>query len=445
MRIKQFAEYQGEAISDANGSFSYQDLDTQIDKYHEMVTTTSSISKKVVVVDSDYSFYSISLLFSLLEHNCIIVPIVKTTEDEYASKVIAAEANIIIRINDNHELDIKHINDNKLSYDDYLTILNRKHSGIVLFTSGTTGVPKVMVHDFKNYVESFKPPRRQKSLRFLMFLMFDHIGGLNTLFNCLNNGSPIVIPENRNPSDILETIEKKKVNVLPTSPTFLNMMLQVDDFEERDMSSLKLITYGTEKMPQALLDKLNIMLPKIKYLQTFGTSETGILKTKSKSSNSLYFKIVDDDVDYKIEDNQLLIKSKTSVVGYKGEDSKKFTNDGWFVTGDLIELDDDGYMRIVGRINDVINVGGLKVMPTEVEEVLNVVDGVLDSTVFARENAITGQIVCAKIIMNRGADKAELKKLLKKTCTQKLDGFKNPIKYIFTDTIGHTSRFKKEL
>ena len=445
MRIKQFIEYQGEAISDANGSFSYQDLDMQINKYHDMVTKNSSISNKVVVIDSDYSFYSISLLFSLLNHNCIIVPIVKTTEDEYASKVIASEANIIIRINDNHELDFKHINNNKLSYNDYLTILNRKHSGIVLFTSGTTGVPKVMVHDFNNYIESFNPPRRQKSLRFLMFLMFDHIGGLNTLFNCLNNGSPIVIPENRNPSDILETIEKKKVNVLPTSPTFLNMMLQVDDFEERDMSSLKLITYGTEKMPQALLDKLNIMLPKIKYLQTFGTSETGILKTKSKSSNSLYFKIVDDDVDYKIEDNQLLIKSKTSVVGYKGEDSKKFTNDGWFVTGDLIELDDDGYMRIVGRINDVINVGGLKVMPTEVEEVLNLVDGVLDSTVFARENAITGQIVCAKIIMNRGADKAELKKRLKKTCTQKLDGYKNPVKYIFTDTIGHTSRFKKEL
>ena len=445
MRIKQFIEYQGEAISDANGSFSYQDLDMQINKYHDMVTKNSSISNKVVVIDSDYSFYSISLLFSLLNHNCIIVPIVKTTEDEYASKVIASEANIIIRINDNHELDFKHINNNKLSYNDYLTILNRKHSGIVLFTSGTTGVPKVMVHDFNNYIESFNPPRRQKSLRFLMFLMFDHIGGLNTLFNCLNNGSPIVIPENRNPSDILETIEKKKVNVLPTSPTFLNMMLQVDDFEERDMSSLKLITYGTEKMPQALLDKLNIMLPKIKYLQTFGTSETGILKTKSKSSNSLYFKIVDDDVDYKIEDNQLLIKSKTSVAGYKGEDSKKFTNDGWFVTGDLIELDDDGYMRIVGRINDVINVGGLKVMPTEVEEVLNLVDGVLDSTVFARENAITGQIVCAKIIMNRGADKAELKKRLKKTCTQKLDGYKNPVKYIFTDTIGHTSRFKKEL
>jgi acyl-coenzyme A synthetase/AMP-(fatty) acid ligase len=445
MRIKQFIEYQGEAISDANGSFSYQDLDMQINKYHDMVTKNSSISNKVVVIDSDYSFYSISLLFSLLNHNCIIVPIVKTTEDEYASKVIASEANIIIRINDNHELDFKHINNNKLSYNDYLTILNRKHSGIVLFTSGTTGVPKVMVHDFNNYIESFNPPRRQKSLRFLMFLMFDHIGGLNTLFNCLNNGSPIVIPENRNPSDILETIEKKKVNVLPTSPTFLNMMLQVDDFEERDMSSLKLITYGTEKMPQALLDKLNIMLPKIKYLQTFGTSETGILKTKSKSSNSLYFKIVDEDVDYKIEDNQLLIKSKTSVAGYKGEDSKKFTNDGWFVTGDLIELDDDGYMRIVGRINDVINVGGLKVMPTEVEEVLNLVDGVLDSTVFARENAITGQIVCAKIIMNRGADKAELKKRLKKTCTQKLDGYKNPVKYIFTDTIGHTSRFKKEL
>ena len=222
-------------------------------------------------------------------------------------------------------------------------------------------------------------------------------------------------------------------------------MLQVEGFENRDLSSLKLITYGTEKMPQTLLDKLNVLVPNVKYLQTFGTSETGILKTQSKNSNSLYFKIVDDNIEYKIENNQLLIKSKTSVAGYKGLKSNKFTDDGWFITGDLIELDDDGYMRIVGRINDVINVGGLKVLPTEVEEVINAIDGVFDSTVFARENAITGQVVCAKIVMNKGADKAELKKLIKKSCRQRLDRYKNPVKIILTDTIEFTTRFKKKI
>ena len=445
MKIEQLSEYKGEAIIDINGSFSFQELISQIDKYTKFLLKELNIKKSVVVIDSDYNFYSISLLFTLLDYNCIVVPVVKTTDNEFTSKVEASEANVIIRINDNHDLDFENLNDTAIIYDDYLTIIEKNQSGIVLFSSGTTGAPKVMVHDFNNFVESFKPPRRQKTLRFLLFLMFDHIGGLNTLINCLNNGSPIVIPENRNPSHILDIIETKKVQILPTSPTFLNLMLQVEGFENRDLSSLKLITYGTEKMPQTLLDKLNVLVPNVKYLQTFGTSETGILKTQSKNSNSLFFKIVDDNIEYKIENNQLLIKSKTSVAGYKGLKSNKFTDDGWFITGDLIELDDDGYMRIVGRINDVINVGGLKVLPTEVEEVINAIDGVFDSTVFARENAITGQVVCAKIVMNKGADKAELKKLIKKSCRQRLDRYKNPVKIILTDTIEFTTRFKKKI
>ncbi len=443
MKIEQLSEYKGESIIDVNGSYSYPELVSQINKYKKIVRQEMNIEKSVVVIDSDYNFFSISLLFALLDYNCIIVPVVRTTDVEFASKVKASEANVIIKIDDNNNLVIENSNNTVSSYDDYLTILDKNRSGIVLFSSGTTGAPKVMVHDFNNFVESFKPPRKQKTLRFLLFLMFDHIGGLNTLINCLNNGSPIVIPENRNPSHILDIIESKKVQILPTSPTFLNLMLQVEGFENRDLSSLKLITYGTEKMPQTLLDKLNVLVPNIKYVQTFGTSETGILKTQSKSSNSLYFKIIDDDVKYKIENNQLLVKTKTSVSGYKDLKSDKFTDDGWFITGDLVELDDDGYMRIIGRINDVINVGGLKVLPNEVEEVINAIDGVIDSTVFARENAITGQIVCAKIVMNKGTEKAELKKLIKKICSQKLDKYKNPAKIILTDNIEFTTRFKK--
>lgn len=445
MNVEQLSNYSGEAIIDSNGSFTFQELISQINTYSTTLTKQTNIKNKVIVIDSDYSFYSIALLFALVKFDCIIVPIVKTTEVEFTSKVAASEGNVIIQFDGNHNLNFENLNDFAINHEDYLTIIEKNRSGIVLFTSGTTGVPKVMVHDFNNFMDGFKPPRRQKSLRFLLFLMFDHIGGLNTLLNCLNNGSPIIIPENRNPADILDIIETKKVQVLPTSPTFLNLMLQVEGFENRDFSSLKLITYGTEKMPQVLLDKLNKLVPNVKYLQTFGTSETGILKTQSKSSNSLYFKIVDEDVEYKIEDNQLLIKTKTTVSGYKGIKSDKFTDDGWFITGDLIELDDEGYMRIIGRINDVINVGGLKVMPTEIEEVLNTINGVLDSTVFARDNAITGQIVCAKIIVEKNTDIVELKQRIKKTCREKLDKYKNPVKIIFSEQIGFTSRFKKKI
>ena len=98
MNIEQILEFKGEAIIDVNGSFSFQELKEQIDKYSNFLLTNQNINKSVVVIDSDYSFYSISLLFALLNHNCIIVPIVKTTNSEFNSKIKASEANIILRI-----------------------------------------------------------------------------------------------------------------------------------------------------------------------------------------------------------------------------------------------------------------------------------------------------------------------------------------------------------
>ncbi len=445
MKIEQFKNYTGEAISDNLGSHSYSELINQIDSYKKLLSEKKLNKGEVVLIESDYNFYSISLLLALSEFPNIIIPVVKTTEDEFNSKVGIAETNTIIKPNTEGELDFKRIQDEISNYKEYKDIINEEHSGIVLFSSGTTGKPKLMVHDFTKFRNSFKKPKRQRGLKFLLFLMFDHIGGLNTLLNCLNNGASIVIPPDRNPERILKLIENEEIQVLPTSPTFLNLMLQVENFKNFNLSSLKLITYGTEKMPQALLDKLNSLIPGVRLLQTFGTSETGILKTQSKSSSSLYFKIVDDEVDYKIENNQLFIKSKISVKGYKGIESNKFDKDGWFATGDLVHIDSEGYLKIIGRINDVINVGGLKVMPFEVEDVLNTIEGVIDSTVFARNNAITGQMVCAKITINQDIDKQEFKKLIRQECSKKLDKYKIPVKIIFDDKISFTDRFKKTI
>ena len=285
MTLEQLKLYSGESIIDKSGRYTFEDLLFQIDKYEREID--SVISKNdIIVIDSDYSFYSIALLLALSKVTCIIVPIVKTTETEFTSKIVASQANMIIRFNKNHSILLETIKTEKSEYFGYLDILTRGNSGLVLFSSGTTGNPKVLVHNFTFLLKNLKPPLRQKNLKFLLFLMFDHIGGLNTLLGCLNNGSTIIIPENRNPDNILDLVEKEKIQVLPTSPTFLNLMLQVETFEKRDFSSLKLISYGTEKMPQVLLERLNKLLPNVKLLQTFGTSETGILKTQSKSSSN---------------------------------------------------------------------------------------------------------------------------------------------------------------
>lgn len=442
MKLNQFKEFKGEAIIFRGVSYDFEDLANQIKNYQEKLNLYIN-KNDVVIIDSDYSFYSISLLLALSEFPCIIVPIVRTTDIEFEAKQLASGANKKIVLNDG-DFEVYEIKNNNVIYEGYTDITYNNNSGIVLFSSGTTGTPKVMVHDFSKLIESLTPPNKQKKLRFILFLMFDHIGGLNTLLNCLNNGAPIVIPEKRTPVEILDLIEKYGVQILPTSPTFLNLLLLTEDFHQRDTSSLKMITYGTERMPQELLKKINKFLPHVKLLQTFGTSETGILKTQSKSSSSLYFKIVDEDVDYKIEDNQLFIKSKTAVRGYKDLPSDKFTMEGWFATGDIVEVDEEGYIKVIGRISKIINVGGLKVFPAEVEDVINSVEGVVDTTVFAKDNAITGQMVFARVIIEEGFDEVEVKEKIKKTCKESLDKYKRPLKIEISKEFNVTSRFKKK-
>ena len=434
------SKYKGTSIIDSTGKYSFEDLLKQTKKYNEFLSDLLVKDDRVIIY-SDYTFHSISLFLSLSSFPINIIPIVKTTHLEYTEKVDVVSPHHIISFDKKNQIQVKKCKVVDSDESRFNQVTSEGNTGVVLFSSGTTGRPKVMIQNLTQIINSIQVPRRQKSLRFIILLMFDHIGGLNTLLNCLISGMPFVIPENRNPSTIISSIYKHKVNVLPSTPTFMNLLLMDESFSSKTLESLKLITYGTERMSETLLNKLNNSLPKVKLLQTFGTSETGILKTKSKSSSSLYFKIVDPDKEFKILDGELYIRSKTQVQGYLNHENKNFKIDGWYATGDLIEKDDEGYIKIIGRKNNIINVGGLKVLPKEIEDVINSVEGVIDSTVFAEQNNLIGNIICVKIHTNDNDTKA-LKLKIKESCKLKLDKFKCPMKYYF-ESLKVSTRGKK--
>lgn len=439
MKIDDIQNFVGTAILHNDKSYSYSDLSNRIAELLNL-PEIQSLSGKIVIVNSDYSFDSIAMLLAIERLNSIVVPIVQTTEAEIEAKRKACEGQYEIRFE--KDFVITKISNEIPQYDRFNEILNSHRSGLVIFSSGSTGTPKVMVHDFRNLLESFVVPKRQKKLRFLLFLLFDHIGGLNTLFGCLSKGSEIVLPSERTPSAILKLLETHKVQIFPTSPTFLNMMSQSGDISNYNLQSLKLITYGTERMPEALLERLSKAFPHARFIQTFGTSETGIVKTVSKSSTSTFFKIEDPAVDFRVVDGELHLKSKLLVPGYKNLTSDRFSTDGWFLTGDLVQLEGE-YMRIIGRKSKVINVGGLKVLPSEVENIINQVDGVLDSTVFSKQNAIMGEVVCAEVVISKEYDIKEVKLKIKDFCKQELDSYKVPIKLSIKEGISTNYRFKK--
>ena len=430
------------AIIDDGKSYTYGEL---LEGILDLSSTTlKGIKNKVVAIIGGYSFYNIALFLALYENKNIIVPLVECNETALKESMADIKINAEILEFPNSKfpnskfpnLEFLETNDKKHAIIENL--FRQNHAGLVLFSSGSTGKPKAMVHNLDTLISSFEAKKPHK-LNMLLFLLFDHIGGINTLLNILATLSTAIIPRERNSDEICALIEKYKISVLPSNPTFLNLILMSNAHKKYDLSSLKMITYGTEAMSESLLARLKATFKKVKFLQTFGTSETGILNTSSKSSNSTYIKL--NDAEYKIINGELWIKSKTQILGYLNADMSAF-KDGWFKTGDLV-LRDAEYLKIVGRSKELINIGGKKALPSEIESVIMELENIADCVVYGEKNAITGQSVSCDVVLKNTMAKDELKKLIRSTCASKLERYKIPSKINVVEKIAFTNRFKK--
>ena len=437
--VDKFKDNDQTAIIYDGKKYSYNELYIKIKEIESFIKDKIK-SGEVVAILADYSFVSIALFFALYENKNIIAPITSTSKKEIDGKVKESFSTKIINL-ENENLVITNIK-SEASHKIINDLQTSKCAGLILFSSGSTGAPKAMIHNLDTLVDSYGD-KKQKQINMLVFLMFDHIGGINTMLNILSMNATMIIPQNRNADDICKLIEEYKIAVLPSSPTFLNLILINRSYEKYDLSSLRMITYGTETMPEGLLGRLKAVFSKVKFLQTFGTSETGIAATSSKSSSSTFMKIDDENLEYKIVDNELWLRSKTQILGYLNRSMESFTNDGWFKTGDLVELDNEGFIKIIGRNKEIINVGGQKVLPSEVESVLLGMDEIEDCLVYGEQNAITGQSVSCDVVLKSGVKADGLKILVRKFCKDKLDSFKIPTRVNVVQKTEFTERFKK--
>lgn len=419
-------------LSNERNSWSYADLGKCLKNFQIHLNDKPP---STVIIRSDYSLESVAWLILGLSYDWNLVPIVTDNEDIIEIRKRIAGANYIVSSDTDWRPD-------RIYPKQSLSSSDANDRGVILFSSGSTGEPKAMCQDLSSMLYDISSVKT-KPICMGLLLLFDHIGGLNTLFSGLRKSLHLVAPSNRNPRLMAELIEKYSVRVLPCSPTFLNMMDLDGIFNDFSMKSLRLITYGTERMPEQLLNRLSKKLPRVKFLQTFGTSETGIVQTKSLSSSSTFLTIDDPKVEWKIENNELWIKSSSQISGYINT-TEKAIDDGWFKTGDLVESKNDNYFRIIGRKNEVINVGGEKVLPSEIEDFVMTIDGIQDCTAFSVSNGITGQAVGIKVVARESSDIKSLKKEIRKNSRLKLESFKIPVKIIFESKLNHTDRFKKK-
>jgi long-chain acyl-CoA synthetase len=417
---------------------TYGDILELVDSWRSYLDQHGVTTGQVVALRGDYTPSACALLLALIDRQAIVIPLTEAAEVHREEFFSSAQVEVVVSFDDADEWALQRRNvtaSNPL----ILQLRAMGDPGLVLFSSGSTGKSKAALHNFAPLLEKFKVSRHRMCT--LTFLLLDHIGGLNTLFYTLSNGGTVVSVRSRDPDLVCQAIERYRVELLPTSPTFLNLLLISEAYKRYDLSSLSLVTYGTEVMPQSTLQRMHDLFPDLRLLQTYGLSELGILRSKSKSSDSLWVKVGGEEFETKVVDGILWIRAQSAMLGYLNAPSP-FDEQGWMNTGDIVEVDGE-YIRILGRESEIINVGGQKVYPAEVESVLLQMDNVKDAVVVGERNPITGSIVAARVNLFESEEPSAFRKRLRAFCRGRLAPYKIPARVQISDKDQFSARYKR--
>ena len=421
-RLRGFGE--ADAIVEGDCTTSYRALVARVVEAREALGKTLAPGA-VVALDDDYGLDSVARLIALWELQAIVAPGHEPSP--------ATEAEWLVRRGEPTRVgpDATH------PYYQRLRAAGRP--GLVLYSSGSSGRPKTVLHDGALWLEKFTRPRR--ALRTIAFLLFDHVGGLNTLFHTLCSGGALITVADRAPDTVAAAVARHRAELLPTSPSFLNMLVLAESAQRHDLSALGLVTYGTERMPPSTLERARRALPHAELRQTYGMSELGILGAKSKDSSSTWVRVGGDGFETRVVDGILWVRARGAMLGYLDAPSP-FDAEGWMCTGDRVEVDGD-YLRILGRDSELINFGGQKVHPAEVEDALLELEHVTVAVAWGQEHPITGQIVVARVTLDRPEDGVDFRRRMRAALATRLADYKVPVKVEIVLEPQMTSRMKR--
>lgn len=317
--------------------------------------------------------------------------------------------------------------------DEVVSAVQNSNSEITIFTSGTTGQPKKVVHSIATLTRSVRLGDRYKGQIWAYAYNPTHMAGLQVFFQAFENQNTLVNVFNQPREFVYQQIQEKGITHISATPTFYRLLLP---FEQAYESVIR-VTLGGEKSDQHLYDSIMKIFPIAKINNVYASTEAGSLFAAKGDCFQIPKAIKDK---FKVVDDELLIHK--SLLG--SSDSFKFTDD-YYHSGDLIEWVDEaqGLFRFKSRKNELINVGGYKVNPGEVEVAIQDIEGVRQAMVYGKANSILGNVLCADVVLEPGFELTELD--IKKVLGAQLQDFKVPrrIKFVEEISLTRTGKMKR--
>lgn len=322
---------------------------------------------------------------------------------------------------------------NYLKIDDIIDLVEQSSSQITIFTSGTTGQPKKVVHSVQTLSRSVRKGEKYQNQTWAFAYNPTHMAGLQVFFQVFINTGTLINVFNTPRTFFFKCVEKYQITHISATPTFYRLLLPA----EFSCPSVIRITLGGEKSNRQLYDDISKFFPNAKINNVYASTEAGSLF----AAKGECFVIPNKDRDkFMVVDKELLIHK--SLLGQ----SDSFVFDGDFYhSGDIIEWVDEsaGIFKFISRKNELINVGGYKVNPSEVEAVILSIEGVQQAFVYGKENSVLGNVLCADLKIEDGIilTELEIKKILKK----QLQDFKIPrrIKFVKDISLTRTGKLKR--
>jgi acyl-CoA synthetase (AMP-forming)/AMP-acid ligase II len=275
-----------------------------------------------------------------------------------------------------------------------------------MLTSGTTGVPKMVVHSLAGLTASFAAKVPDPSVVWGTFYDIRRYGGLQIFLRAVLGGTSLVLSSAGEPvADHLERLAAYGVTHLLGTPTHWRRVLMSPAIKK---ISPRYVRLSGEIADQAILDNLRSAFPEAVVSHAFASTEAGVAFEVSDGLAGFpksYVEQVRDGVEMKVEDGSLRIRSPRIAARYIGIGAPLADQDGFVDNGDMVELHGDRY-TFAGRRGGIINIGGQKVHPEEIEAVINRHPRVRMSLVRPKRSPITGAIVIADVVLKSGGDTA---------------------------------------
>ena len=267
---------------------------------------------------------------------------------------------------------------------------------IVILTTGSTGEPKGALHNWSGLTKSIKVTSDLRQKKWLLSYNLSHFAGLQLLLHAVCNGGTVVLPVTASPMDALDAICNYHVEYASGTPTFWRMLIGHLSPVEASKMSLRQITLGGEIVTSDLLDHLVKLFPAASISQIYATTETGPVFSVTDKRPGFPRQWLDkshNGVEIRVREGELEVRSSFAMEGYINHPDSR--QDGWHNTGDLVDVRSDR-VYFLGRRSDMVNVGGVKVQPGEVEQIILSVPGVVATRVYGRPNPITWAASCCR-------------------------------------------------